>query len=286
VTKHTICLQCDSDQLNPLERYHEAGLVSCKACHFVFCDRIPTQSELIAHYNTYPRHDNISEITIKRYQELAKKFEPFRLKNTWLDVGCGNGHMLYEAKKLSWDVYGTEFTDRAVEICNSKGIQMNQGALDPANYQEGQFDIITFVEVIEHINTPNKELKDFHYLLREGGLLYITTPNFNSISRNILKEEWSIIEYPEHLCYYTAETLHNALVRNGFEKLELQTTGISVSRMSKGHKNHDSEKKSKDESLRDLTETKFWAQKSKALVNSILDFFKKGDTLKALYIKK
>jgi 2-polyprenyl-3-methyl-5-hydroxy-6-metoxy-1,4-benzoquinol methylase len=286
VTKHTFCLQCGSDNLNPVSHYHKAGLVRCESCSFVFCDRIPTQSELIAHYNTYPRHDTISDITIKRYQELANKFEFFRENNKWLDVGCGNGHMLFEAKKLNWDVYGTEFTDRAVEICSSKGIKMNQGELNISNYQEGQFDIITFVEVIEHINSPNKELSDFHYLLRKGGLLYITTPNFNSISRNLLKENWSIIEYPEHLCYYTAKTLHNALVRNGFEKLDLQTTGISVSRISKNHNNNHTENKSKDESLRNLTENKTWAKKSKTLANSLLNLLKKGDTLKALYIKK
>jgi 2-polyprenyl-3-methyl-5-hydroxy-6-metoxy-1,4-benzoquinol methylase len=286
VTKHAFCLQCGSELLKPLNHYHKAGLVCCKSCNFVFCDRIPTQSELIAHYNTYPRHETISEITIKRYKELANKFESFRINNKWLDVGCGNGHMLSEAKKLNWEVYGTEFTDRAVEICSSKGISMNQGALNTSNYKKGQFDIITFIEVIEHINSPNKELSDFHYLLRKGGLLYITTPNFNSISRNLLKENWSIIEYPEHLCYYTAKTLHDALVRNGFEKLELKTTGLSVSRISNNQNHLISEKESKDESLRNLTENKSWAKKSKKLANSLLNLVKKGDNLKALYIKK
>ena len=56
--------------------------------------------------------------------------------------------------------------------------------------------------------------------------------------------------------------------------------------MSKNHKNNEVDRKSKDESLRNLMETKFWAKTSKVILNSILNLFKKGDNLKALYIKK
>ena len=57
-----------------------------------------------------------------------------------MDVGCG-GYFLEEAKNKVGGL-GTEFTDEAVKICSSKGINMKQGILDPSNYNF-EFDIIT-----------------------------------------------------------------------------------------------------------------------------------------------
>ncbi len=64
---------------------------------------------------------------------------------------------------------------------------MQEGKLNPKNYTDEEFDVITSFEVLEHINNPVEEIKIFHKLLRLGGLVYLTTPNFNSISRYYFK---------------------------------------------------------------------------------------------------
>jgi 2-polyprenyl-3-methyl-5-hydroxy-6-metoxy-1,4-benzoquinol methylase len=218
---------------------------------------------------------------------LAEKFKPFKTSGNWLDVGCGNGHLLAVAKTLGWNVYGTEFTDEAVAICRNKGISMQQGELDLTHYQAGSFDVITFIEVIEHINSPIRELSFFHSLLKKGGALYITTPNFNSVSRYILGEKWKIIEYPEHLCYYTPKTLNAILEDQGFEKVEMITSGISFRRLSKSIKNEFSSNQDiEDEALRKVTENSAIANRGKKFANHLLNLFNAGETLKALYIKK
>jgi len=288
VNKHISCLQCNSKSLKPLTRYSKAYLVQCNQCSFIFSEKIPTTSELIAHYNTYHRDDSISSITLKRYEELTSNMNYFKKNNTWLDVGCGNGHLLSVSKKNGWDAYGVEFTETAVAISRAKGITVFKGELDIKDYTENKFDVITFIEVLEHINNPNQELSAFNYLLRKGGALYITIPNFNSLSRFLFKEKWNIIEYPEHLCYYTRKSLHNALIKNGFEKISLVTTGFSMSRLEMSIKSNvvSNTVNFKDEHLRDLTENKLWARLSKRIVNKILKITSSGDTIKALYIKK
>jgi 2-polyprenyl-3-methyl-5-hydroxy-6-metoxy-1,4-benzoquinol methylase len=75
---------------------------------------------------------------------------------------------------------------------------MHQGALDPVNYGPEFFDVITSIEMTEHINTPVEDVSRMATILRRHGLLYITIPNFNSLSRRLLKSRWNIIEYPEH----------------------------------------------------------------------------------------
>ena len=115
------------------------------------------------------------------------------------------------ASKRGWEVYGTEYTKDAINICKSKGINIQEGKLNPQNYLVEEFDVITSFEVLEHINNPIEEISNFYKILRKGGLVYLTTPNFNSVSRFYLKSDYNIITYPEHLSYYTTRTLKNYL---------------------------------------------------------------------------
>lgn len=285
---HSVCFLCNSGHLKTLDRYAQQGLLQCKSCDFVFCSGIPTTEELIRHYNTYPRHDSISPITIKRYKELISSFSSFRKTGNWIDVGCGNGHLLSVAAECQWNTYGTEFTDDAVEICRKKNIRMHQGVLDPSNYPPGSFDVVTFIEVLEHINNPREELQKFHQLLRPGGVLYMTTPNFNSLSRRMLKEKWNIIEYPEHLAYYTPKTIDQLLRAEGFQKVSLITSGFSPSRV--GVYNQDGNTpaespKAKEEHLREMMEERKILQLAKKMINGTLNSFGLGDTIKVKYIK-
>ena len=283
------CPICGSSAFVDLKGYTQHFLSQCNTCDFVFAKKIPSNEELIAHYETYPRSNSISAITIKRYHELLDKLEPYRKTNNLIDVGCGDGFFLETAKKRNWNVYGTEYTDIAIKICSEKGISMKQGKLNPKDYPEGFFDVITSFEVIEHINNPMEELQNFSSILRSGGAVYVTTPNFNSASRYYLGNKWNVIEYPEHLSYYTQNTLCYLFQRNNFFTRSFQTTGISLSRISKslgGAAPAATQGISQDEALRNKSETKFIYKLAKKTVNAVLTFFSAGDTLKGTFIKK
>ncbi len=285
---HTTCLICQSDRLIPKKNYEDAYLCQCLSCSFVFSQRIPTQKELKNHYEKYGRDDYLSPITINRYNELLDEFEKYRKTNKILDVGCGIGYFLEVAKQRGWEVYGTEYTDKAVEICEAKGINMNQGKLSIDNYEPESFDIITSFEVIEHINNPIEEIQNFYSLLRKGGLTYVTTPNFNSLLRYRLKEKYDVICYPEHLSYYTPKTIKYLFCSIGFSKKKIETTGISISRLKAG-KGVTNEKPvsqvSTDEKIRNQLERKWYLRFLKRMINSMLTFFGVGDSLKAYFIK-
>lgn len=287
--QHSTCLVCSSNQLNVLPEYAATHLVECHSCAFVFAQQIPTEQELIAHYEGYSRNDYLSPITIKRYHELLDTFEPYRKTGKLLDVGCGIGYFLEVAKERGWEVHGTEYTDEAISICESKGITMQQGKLDPSDYQLGEFDIITSFEVIEHINNPQEELVNFHSLLRSGGLVYVTTPNFNSLLRYRLKADYDVITYPEHLSYYTPKTIRFLFKKSGFSIQKIMTTGISISRLKSGKSGVRQEyisESSDDEKMRQKMEDKWHLKTAKKLINGTLTFFGKGDSLKGYFIKK
>ncbi len=281
------CLLCGSNALIPMKGYENTFLVRCSSCRFVFCKRKPTNDELKVHYASYPRTNAISEITVRRYDALLDTFEPYRKTNNIIDVGCGDGFFLEAAKKRKWNVFGTEFSQEAIDACIKRGIQITASPLDPNHYKRDFFDVITSFEVIEHINSPQNELKSFRSILRTGGVVYLTTPNFNSISRNFLKSKWNIISYPDHLSYYTRSTLKSLFKKSDFKLIKISTSNISIKRFiaSTSSAEFSSTKSNVDELLRQKTEGNIVFKVLKTSVNAILNLTGKGDAMKALFQK-
>jgi len=249
----------------------------------VFGQRIPAEEELSTHYSGYKRNNSISPITVKRYEELLDEFEPFRKSNRILDIGCGDGHFLAVAKARGWEVFGTEFTDEAVSAGKNKGITIYKGRIqDYAGPSE--FDIITSFEVLEHINDCNEHAQHIFELLRKGGQFYFTTPNFNSLSRRLLGANWKMIEYPEHLSYYTVKSIDSILKRAGLLKGKFKTTGFAMQKFHSTDEQMDG-KAGRNEELRATIEKKPLLQFVKLSINAALSAFRLGDTLKGYYQK-
>ncbi len=293
--RHVNCILCKGNRLQPLRKYDAGNLVKCRDCGLVFASSIPSLQELAEHYKRYPHFSGISQTTIKRYNELLDRFEKYRLNNRIIDVGCGEGFFLEQARKRGWEVYGTECVPHYIPICESKGITMNQGVLDTNNYKAGSFDIVTSFEVIEHLNYPAKEIGNFRSLLRNGGLLYLTTPNFDSLSRRIQGKSWSVIYYPDHLCYFSPASIRYAMKTYGFKKVSLLTTGISPDRIRQalsgkkgelnGHKDHKDKYKPFDMELQEKIEGNTLLLLIKGTVNRLLTLSGTGDGIKAMYEK-
>ena len=288
---HKLCLICNGSNINTLSGYERHDLLKCENCGFVFMRKIPTGTELENYYSiyAYEKEKKIPEPTRLSFENLLDSFEKYRQNNRILDVGCGEGWILELAMNRGWETYGTEFSSKAIEICENKGIKMYAGVLKPENIKERDFDVIVSSETIEHINNPREELANIHQLLRTGGLFYITTPNFNSYLRRMMKDKYAIIKYPEHLSYYTATTLNKLLSETGFTKVKLMTTGISLSHYQLSKINDDERdftNKKADEELRNKIAKSSALQVLKKQINSGLTFLSIGMTLKGFYTKK
>lgn len=267
--------------------YSRAFLVKCRDCSLVFGSKNPSHAELTAHYTNYPRYTGLSPITEKRYNELLDKFEAFRKNNNLIDLGCSNGLFLECAKKRGWNVYGTEYAQESIDYCAKNGIKVFKSDKLPEEFLKMQFDVVTSFEVIEHINTPNPEMEFVKKILRKGGGFYVTTPNFNSFSRFLLKEKWNVIEYPEHLTYFTAKTLDKLMRKHGFKKDFLITTGISFLRFNQSRGKDEINRtlnNNVDENLRQSIEKNLLLQWAKSFINFLLNTFKIGDAMKGLYV--
>ncbi len=253
----------------------------------IFTQRIPSTKELSDYYSSYGASHYKSELTTKRYHSLLDSWEGLRKTNQILDIGCGVGFFLEVAKERGWKVFGSEYDAKLVAICQGKGIEMHQGSIETFKTDQ-KFDIVTSFEVIEHINSPQKEMRKINELIASGGHFYCTTPNFNSILRYYLKGTYNVISYPEHLSYFTPKTLHFLLKKSGFERDYLKTSGISLTRLktSLGKSNEMMvSSQSSDEIVRNRIEKNSFLLYVKTLVNGLLNLLGLGMSLKALYRK-
>jgi 2-polyprenyl-3-methyl-5-hydroxy-6-metoxy-1,4-benzoquinol methylase len=277
-------------QFRPLQAHARHHLAQCRSCGMVFAHRPPTAQELEATYGSYPVIPALSPLTKQRYLELLDVFDGYRRTGRILDAGSGSGYFLDTAMERGWEAHGTEYDTAVVEACRARGIHMQQGVLDPAHYTEASFDVITSFEVLEHLVDPATELAHISKLLRPGGILYLTTPNFNSVARHIARDRWNIINYPEHLNYFTPRTLGLSLKKAGLHVERIRTTGISVMRLRnsvvaapKAQANADPG--NADQVLRNKIEGNPLLRLMKSTANGLLTLTGMGDTIKVFATK-
>ncbi len=290
----TNCLLCGKATLKNVFG-DDHFITKCTSCSFVFSRVIPSIKKLEKHYDEYPLENKVSEITLKRYNEILDLFEPYRQTGRLLEFGCGEGYFLEVALKRNWKVVGIEISDKLVKICKDKNILTYKTLSQIPSDENNKFDMAVSIEVIEHLNDPKPYMQEINSLLRNGGGLYMTTPNFNCLSRFILGKKWNNIVFPEHLCYYTVKTMKSMLSLNGFKEIKSQTLGISPARYKYALLNWKKTKEEapiqydyneKDRDFRNKMEGNIFLSKIKLLMNSLFNISRLGESLKIFYIKK
>lgn len=298
--RYVSCIVCGGGPLRTLRRYSSPRLVRCGACGLTFAGRRASDEELEQHYRGYGTRWFDSEITRTRYRELLDAFEPYRRSNRILDMGCGAGYFVEEAARRGWDAYGSEYGELARKLGRERGLQIVDAPLRPDSFPEGHFDVVTAIEVVEHLRDPIAESEIVARLVRSGGVFYCTTPNFDSLSRRLLGPRWPVIEYPEHLIYFTRPSLSRWLDRAGFTASNVTTTGLSPTTLTNAVPSSGSAPQAKakakvratapdqtlDQRLRSTIERTGALRRVKALVNRALTLLGAGDTLKGTFVRR
>jgi 2-polyprenyl-3-methyl-5-hydroxy-6-metoxy-1,4-benzoquinol methylase len=130
----------------------------------------------------------------------------------WLDFGCGNGGLVRFVQEQS-EAQAVGFDDGAMA---GQAHKLGIPVLAPEELlaQDGSFDVVTAIEVLEHTIDPIAELRQIRRLLRPGGLLFLTTGNAAAFAEHLT--DWSYIVPEIHISFFEPSTLTYALEQSGF----------------------------------------------------------------------
>ncbi|OGR50474.1 MAG: hypothetical protein A2049_03320 [Elusimicrobia bacterium GWA2_62_23] len=149
--------------------------------------------------------------------ERAAVILPLAGKGSILDVGCGDGFFLLYLSRLGWDCHGVEPGETAAAYARETlGLDVRTGTLLTTRYEEASFDVVSFHHVFEHLREPKATLREVRKLLKAGGYLVVSVPNFDSVDRKLFGSGWVGLKLPQHLFQYTSATLRRMLEDAGF----------------------------------------------------------------------
>ncbi len=138
-----------------------------------------------------------------------------------LEVGCGRGEYLALLGEAGADAFGIEHAGAAVDACQAAGLRVRQGFIDgPGTHlDDGPFDGFAILNFLEHIPSAHLTLRGIAANLAPGATGLVEVPDFDMILRTRLFAEF----IPDHLFYFTRQSLTHLLEGNGFDVLECRS---------------------------------------------------------------
>lgn len=207
----------------------EFTLCRCTNCGLMYLNPRPTAQSLL-HY--YPEHYTnyrppiaaepcglmrwIRRHKLLRRRQVVERYSG-QTSGKILDVGCSTGLFLYEMQQAGWEVAGIEPVAAAALQAQRLGASVFIGTLEEAPYPPETFDALTFWDVLEHTVSPTRALAKAASLLRPGGTLLVSVPNWQSVGRFVFGPCWQGLDPPRHLYVFTRPTLTQLLARAGLQ---------------------------------------------------------------------
>jgi SAM-dependent methyltransferase len=228
------CNLCGGATTRPEMQKHGYDIVRCASCGLVYVNpRMPAATLAGAVYGPgyfdaekgYGLEDHFSaanrERSVKSGAERLKWIEKHKGKGRLLDVGCAGGFFMLAAKQRGWTPRGFEISEHAAAYARDKlGFDVTVGDFSALEPEPATFDLITMLDVIEHLPDPMQGLRNAAATLAPGGALFIATPNFAGLPARAQGANWGLIEPEHHLYYFTPDTLGKMLEKAGFEIVE------------------------------------------------------------------
>jgi SAM-dependent methyltransferase len=101
-----------------------------------------------------------------------------KLRPRILDVGCGTGANLQMLSQFGV-AEGVDVSTEALDFCRARGLaRVRQGAAESLPYEDAQFDLVTGLDVVEHLDDDVVGLSEMRRILRPGGRALLFVPAF------------------------------------------------------------------------------------------------------------
>ncbi len=241
------CPACGSpSRTDALSREGQYELVRCHDCRMLYTHNVQSIAGKIFHYDQLARErvDTTSGLSPAHYGlanqiksvPLYERVLQFIVKSipagaiNFVDVGCAGGLFLLAAQSIDGYNCGVppRFNVRGISIDPRERSETERSVGcpvlfpdDAAREWQGWADVVTLMNVLEHVNDPFTLLRQLHRISKPGGLLLIDVPNNAVVSmRGSLLGRWPVLDLGEHINHFVPGTLDTLMVRAGFSPVK------------------------------------------------------------------
>ena len=179
----------------------------------------------------------IRDMIDQHWQSDEHGFKPLDGKSA-LDVGCGAGLLAEPLARMGAQVTAIDAAPELIEAAKSHaggaGLSIDYRATGVEDLN-GQFDLVTAMEVIEHVADPQAFVHDLAARLADGGLLILSTPNRTAWSRLLtitLAEGFGTIPKGTHEFekFIDPDQMRGLLAQAGLECIDFEGIAMSPTR--------------------------------------------------------
>ncbi|MGB8274950.1 MAG: class I SAM-dependent methyltransferase [Alphaproteobacteria bacterium] len=216
------CAVCGSSEREVFWQGRGMTLLECRGCRLVAPDPPPSDETVAALY-----HDTGQGATTGYFAKVDKKMRRSRLRvkkirryvpgGRFLDVGCNGGFMVEAAREAGFEAWGVEIDPVAVAYAREHYPENRYflGRVEDFAATAPRFDAVYCSEVIEHVPDSNAFVAAVAKVMREGAVLYITTPDIGHwrVPRRI--EDWDAFCPPSHCVFFRPANLVRLLANHG-----------------------------------------------------------------------
>jgi SAM-dependent methyltransferase len=235
-TRQTVpCHLCSgTDEVTYLEA-RGYRIAQCRNCGLWFVNPQPTVEELRQFYATYDDGEQWRKGEEHFNRGVRKAIKRRKPSGAVLDIGCGSGNFLRCMKEAGFSVVGIEPSERGSQFAREEhSIEIHHGMIEDYLKAHGarKFDVITLLNVLEHLTHPAQTLLQLRQILASDGVLALVVPDarFHDLLGRMRRHAgisdayWlerpgsplSGFKLPDHLCSFQPRTIISLLRRCGY----------------------------------------------------------------------
>jgi SAM-dependent methyltransferase len=223
------CELCGVDETTPYAEENGYRAVRCVRCGLLYVNPRPTIDEMKVLYDGLETKIDVGAHIRRRDVKTAQARWSLRTirrekpRGRLLEVGSAAGYLLFEAKKLGYEVQGLDITHPLVEFSRQVlGVPTHEGTLRDAPFEEASFDVVYMRNVLSHLAYPRAEYAHIRSLLRPGGVLIFETGNVAELTPEVA----GTLELPDHLYLFGEQTIRRLLELTGFSCRSVARYGL------------------------------------------------------------